>query len=69
MPSPERFASTWPVSPRLGCDAGLGTQGDWKILVDEMIGQLLHLGRIGAARVQHGAARRRWCECFHGSAG
>jgi len=29
---------------------------DWKILADEMIGQLLHFGRIGAARVQHGAA-------------
>src|ERR1700692_3819482 len=39
--------------PRLGCDAPLGTQGDWKVLADEMIGQLLHFGRIGAARVQH----------------
>jgi hypothetical protein len=42
--------------PRLGCDAPFGTQGDWKVLADEMIGQLLHFGRIGAARVQHGAA-------------
>src|SRR5260370_2646000 len=42
--------------PRLGCDAPLGTPGDWKVLADEMIGQLLHFGRIGAARVQHGAA-------------
>src|SRR4051794_32382502 len=42
--------------PRRGCDAPLGTQGDWKVIADEMIGQLLHFGRIGAARVQHGAA-------------
>ena len=42
--------------PRRGCDAPLGTQGNWKVLADEMIGQLLHFGRIGAARVQHGAA-------------
>ena len=42
--------------PRLGCDVPLGTQGDWKVLADDMIGQLLHFGRIGAARVQHGAA-------------
>jgi hypothetical protein len=42
--------------PRLRCDAALGTQGGWKVLANEMIGQLLHFGRIGAARVQHGAA-------------
>src|SRR5207253_9413969 len=42
--------------PCLGCDAALGTHGGWKVRADEMIGQLLHLGRIGAARVQHGAA-------------
>src|SRR5258708_6595552 len=41
---------------RLGRDAALGTQGNWKVLADEMIGQLLYFGRIGAARVQHSAA-------------
>ena len=35
--------------PRLGYDVPLGTQGDRKVLADEMIGQLLHFGRIGAA--------------------
>src|SRR6266436_7616720 len=42
--------------PRLGCGAALGAYGDWKVLAEEMAGQLLHLGRIGAARVQHGSA-------------
>src|SRR6266404_6348703 len=42
--------------PRLGRKAALGTQGDWNIVADEMIGQLLYFGRIDAARVQHGAA-------------
>src|SRR6266508_1395844 len=42
--------------PRLGGDAALGAGRGWKVLADEMIRQLLHLGRIGAARVQHGAA-------------
>src|SRR6202022_1149365 len=42
--------------PRLGRDAALGTQGNRKVLADEMIGQLLYFGRIRAARVQHSAA-------------
>src|SRR6266581_8042956 len=42
--------------PRPGCDAALRAERGWKVVADEMIWQLLHLGRIGAARVQHGAA-------------
>src|SRR5215216_3653244 len=42
--------------PRLGCDAALGAERGWTVLADEMIRQLLHFRRIGAARVQHGAA-------------
>jgi hypothetical protein len=42
--------------PGLGFDPALGTLRDWKVLADEMIGQLFHFGGIGAARVQHGAA-------------
>ena len=41
--------------PGRGGDATLGTQGDRKVLAGEVIGQLLHFGRVGAARVQHGA--------------
>jgi len=33
----------------------LGTQGGRKILAGEVSGQLLHFGRVGTARVQHGA--------------
>ena len=33
------------------------TPGEWKVLAgDEVIGELRHFGRVGAARVQHGPA-------------
>src|SRR5258708_36119276 len=35
--------------PRLDCSAALGAYGDWKVLAEEMVGQLLHFGRVGAA--------------------
>src|SRR5215831_20063665 len=42
--------------PRLGCRAALGARRDRKVLAEKMAGQLSHLGRVGAARVQHGSA-------------
>ena len=42
--------------PGRGGDAALAAQGDRKVLAGEMSGQLLHLGGVGAARVQHGPA-------------
>src|SRR5258705_5782524 len=35
--------------PGFGYSAPFGAYGDWKVLAEEMAGQLLHLGRVGAA--------------------
>src|SRR5262249_16646859 len=45
----------------LGDVPGIGgstftTHGEWKVPAGKVIGQLRHFGRVGAARVQHGAA-------------
>ena len=44
------------TSQVLVVDAALGARRDRKVLAGEVIGQLLHLGGVGAARVQHGPA-------------
>src|SRR5262249_28556620 len=41
---------------RLALDAALLADPGGKLLAGEMRGQLAHLGRVGAARMQHGAA-------------
>src|SRR6516164_5684887 len=56
MPSAERFSSTCLETSHVLAAIPLLLTESGKVLIGEVIGQLRHFGRVGAARVQHGPA-------------